>query len=124
MFDTLPEGPQGLVVLQIPDMMTEEDVALLRHTEGVLQFAPAGQSVPAEALRNSQRRRSVASGAPDGIHPPSGYSHHAIVGAHVDEPIVHQEVVGDVPDLLEGLLVSVGYGLVGVVAAGHHQRDS
>jgi hypothetical protein len=37
---------------------------------------------------------------------------------------MNQEVVGDGPDLLEGLIVSVGYGLVGVVAAGHHQRDA
>ena len=35
-----------------------------------------------------------------------------------------QEEVGDVAELLEGLLVPVGYGLVGVVAAGHHERDA
>ena len=35
-----------------------------------------------------------------------------------------QEVVGDLPDLLEGLLVPVGDGLVGVVAAGHDERDA
>src|ERR687893_612786 len=75
-----------------------------------------------EALRYSQRRRSVSPGAPDRIYLSPGYPHHAVVGAHVYGSVVDQEVVGDDPDLLKGLLVSVGYGLVGVVAAGHHER--
>jgi hypothetical protein len=48
--DPFPEGSQCLVVLQVPDMVAEEDVALLGHTEGVLEFAPAGYSVPSEVL--------------------------------------------------------------------------
>src|SRR5919199_4171686 len=52
--DPLPEGAQGLVVLQVPDVVAEEDVALLGHTEGVLELASAGQSVPAEALHYPQ----------------------------------------------------------------------
>src|ERR687885_349642 len=120
--DPLPEGAQGLVVLQVPDVVAEEDVALLGHAEGVLELAPAGQSVPAEALRYPQRRWSVAPGAPDRVRPLPRNPHHAIVAAHVDGPVVDQEEVGYVPKLLEGFLVQIGYGLIGAVAAGHHER--
>jgi hypothetical protein len=48
--DPLPERSQGLVVLQVPDVVAEEDVALLGHAERVLELAPAGHGVPAEAL--------------------------------------------------------------------------
>ena len=105
-------------------MVAEEDVAVLRHAEGVLELAPAGQDVPPEVLGDPQRGWGVASGAPDGVRLPPGDPYHAVVGAHVDGPVVDQEVVGDLPDLLEGLLVPVGYGLVGVVAAGHDERDA
>ena len=40
---------QGLVVLQVPDVVAEESVTLLRHAERVLELAAAGQDVPAEA---------------------------------------------------------------------------
>jgi hypothetical protein len=40
----------------------------------------------------------------------------------VYRPVVDQEVVGDLSQLVEGLFVPVGYRLVGVVAAGHHER--
>src|SRR5919199_1077633 len=92
--DPLPEGAQGLVVLQVPDVVAEEDVTLLGHTEGVLELASASQSVPAEALRYPQRRRRVAPGAPDRVRPLPRDPHHAIVAAHVDGSVVDQEEVG------------------------------
>ena len=54
MLDPLPERPQRLVVLQIPDVVAEEDVAIFRHAEGVLELATAGQDVPSEALGDPQ----------------------------------------------------------------------
>ena len=95
-------------------------MAIFRHAEGVLQFATAGKDVPSEALGDPQRGRSVSPGAPDriGLSPCDPY--HAVVGTHMDGPVVDQEVIGDVPDLLEDLPVPVGNGLVGVVAAGHY----
>src|ERR687886_1746590 len=121
--DPLPEGAQGLIVLQVPDVVAEEDVALLGHAEGVLELAPAGQSVPSEALHYPQRRWRVAPRAPDRVRLLPRGPHHAIVAAHVDGPVVNQEEVGYVPKLAEGFLVPVGYRLVGAVAAGHHERD-
>src|SRR5918998_4414381 len=78
----------------------------------------------AEALGNPRRRRGVAAGAPDLVHLPTHDPYHAVVAAHVDGTVVDQEVVGDLSQLLGGLLVPVGYGLVGVVAARHHERDT
>src|ERR671913_1219353 len=105
MLDSCPERPQRLVVLQIPDVVAEEDVALLANAEGVLELAAAGQDVPPEIFGDPQRRRGVASGTADGgglfLHDP----HHAVVGAHVYGPVVDQEEVGDLPDLLSSLLV-------------------
>src|SRR5438270_8507010 len=85
--DPLPEGAQGLVVLQVPDVVAEEDVALLSHTEGVLELSSAGQRVPAEALCHPQRRRRVTPGAPDRVHLLPRDPYNAVVTAHVDGPV-------------------------------------
>src|SRR5919199_1876815 len=61
-------------------------------------------------------------GAQGLVRPLPRNPHHTIVAAHVDGPVVDQEEVGYVPKLLEGFLVPIGYGLVGAVAAGHHER--
>src|SRR5215204_3115180 len=104
-------------------MVAEENVALLGYAEGVLKLSPAGQSVAAEALCHSHWRRRVAPRASNRIHHLPYDPHHAVVAAHVYVAVVNQEVVSYMPKLLEGFLVSIGYGLVVVVAASHYERN-
>ena len=100
MFDSFPEGTQGLVILEVPDVVAEEDVALLRHAEGVFELPPTCQDLPPEVFGDPHRRRGVASGAPDGVSLSLNDPQHAVIGAHVDGPVVDQEVVCDLPKLL------------------------
>jgi hypothetical protein len=46
--DALLEGTEGLVVLQVPDVVAEESVLPPGQAEGVLELPAAGQNMPAE----------------------------------------------------------------------------
>ena len=123
-FDPLPERAQSLVVLHVSDVVAHESVPFFSQTEGVLELSAAGQRVPGEATAQPERCGSVSAGTPNRIRPSSGGPHHGIVTAHMDFAVVNQEVVGDLAQLLERFFILVSNGLVGVVPAGHHERDT
>src|SRR5215217_3569517 len=77
-----------------------------------------------EGSGQSEGSGGVAARATDRVRYTSGCPNYGVVGAHVDLTVVDEEVVGDLTQLIEGLLVPVGYGLVRVVAAGHDERDA
>src|SRR5437762_12675527 len=66
----------------------------------------------------------VRTPTPNTQHPTPRSLDHTIIAPHVNGPVMHQESVRDLAQLLEGLLVAVGDRLVGAVAAGHHERDA
>jgi hypothetical protein len=110
--NAFPERAQGLIVFQIPDMVADAGVPLFGHAERVLELASTGQDMPADVLRDGERRRSIAPRAPHGIDLFAGDSCHAVVTAHVNGPIMYQEVVRDLAQPGEGNVVLIGDGLV------------
>src|SRR5215211_418506 len=95
MLDSFPERPQRLVVLHVPDVVAHEGVAISGQAERVLELSTAGQRVPGEVCGQSERCRSVASGAPDRVRSSSGCTDYGVVAAHVYLAVVEEEVVGD-----------------------------
>src|SRR4028118_1148703 len=82
--DPLPEGPQRLVVLHVPDVMAREGVAVLRQAECVLELPAARQGGAGGAPGQPQRRGRVAARAPEGISASCGYPKHTVVATGVD----------------------------------------
>jgi hypothetical protein len=122
--DPLGEGAEGLVVLQIADVMGDEGVAALGQAEGVLELGPAGQDVPRERPGQPERLGREPPRASQGQLAPPERPHHRVVGPDVDRAVVDQEPVGDPPEPLQRLVVPVGDRLVGHVPAGQHDRAS
>src|SRR5215212_8441316 len=122
--DSFPERLQRLVVLHVPDVVAHEGMAVSGQAERILELSTTGQRVPGDLCGQPERSRGVATGATDGVWSFSGCTDHSVVAAHVDLPVVDQEVVGDLAQLVQRFLVPICDGLVRVVAAGHDERDA
>ncbi len=58
--DALGEGPHGLVVLEIADVVADERAVVLGQTERVLQLGPAGEHRPGQGAGAAHGPRRVA----------------------------------------------------------------
>ena len=122
MGDPVGEGPQGLEVLQVADVVRDERPVLHRQAERVLQLRAAGQHRPGQAGGEAERLGRVAAGAAQQRFPAPQRPHHRVVGPDVDRPVVGEEGVRDARQPRQRVAVGVGDRLVGNVAAGQDDR--
>jgi hypothetical protein len=118
MGDPLGEGPQGLEVLQVADVVRDERPVLHRQAERVLQLRAAGQHRPGQAGGEAERLGRVAARAAQQRFPAPQRPHHRVVGPDVDRPVVGEEGVRDARQPGQRVVVGVGDRLVRHVAAG------
>ena len=94
--DALGERAQGLVVLQVPDVVGDEGVPPAGQAERVLQLGAAGQHRPREAAGDGRaaRARSRGSAAAASARPRKARTTESSVRTWIG-PVVGQERVGD-----------------------------
>ena len=119
----LAERAQGLPIAQVADVVAHPGSTSLGQAEGVLELRAAGQ----------QRRSLQRKGQRSGHEPARAAEHqrraaagdraqHRVIGAGLDRPVVGEHDVRDAAEASHGVVVLVRDGLVGDIAAGHHQR--
>ena len=126
MVDPAAIGLERLEVLQVSHVGTDPRAGALGDAEGVLELGPAAEDRTRGCERQRDRRGCVAARAPDQhwrlTNGPVQRSHHGVVGARLDRPVVDQQRIRDLRQPCAGIRVDVGDRLVGEVARRHHQR--
>ena len=125
--DRVLEGAPRRLVLEVPDVVAEEQLASTRQAHRVLQLRPHRQQrrqlerrlhrLGGVAARSADRCRLAARLLPDVTTRDD-----RIVHARVDLALAHQERVSDPRKALERVLVAERDRLVGDIAARRHQR--
>ena len=100
-------------------LVTSERV--LRDRDRVLQLCADGEHVAARLDRKGERFGGVAAGAPECLQPAVRRSHDRVVAANEDRPVVSQHAIDERAEPLDGVVVQVGDGIVGEVAARHDE---
>ncbi len=120
--DALLEGHEGLVVLQVAEVLGDHGPVVSADADRALQRRPARQRVAGETAGDAHRARGVA--ARPAHHDLAIVDHagHRVVDPHVDGPVVGAEPVGDVAQARRRVCVAVDQRLGRAVGAGEHQR--
>ena len=124
MRDRLDVGPEGLVVVEIADVMAEERMTSPAHRERRLQLAAQGERRCAAGDRQGDRSWRIAPRAANRQLDPGDEPRHRVVATEMNRPVVHEEEIGDPRQAFERIAVLVGDRLVGSIAAGHHQGNA
>ena len=103
-------------------MLAEEGVGVAREAEGVLELRAGGERL-GKRSRQRHREGGVAPGPADQPRPPGTHLRDRVVVAHGDLTIVDQVRVRDRRQPVD-LLPAFDDGLLGEVAARHHQRPA
>src|SRR5207248_6168037 len=86
--DALGERGEGLVVLEVADVVGDEGVVTLGQAEGALELGAGGEHGPGERPQQAQRPGGVAPGAPQDKLPAPERPGDRVVGPDVDGPVV------------------------------------
>ena len=121
--DILLEGSEGVVMIEVAQVMAEERMPAAAQGERRLELTADGQDRPRALERQFDRLRRVAARPPQRQFLSVDDPRHRIVAADVDRPIVSQKQIGDAGQPGDGVVILVGDRLVGTVAAGHDERD-
>ncbi len=124
MRDRLGVGAEGLVVIEIADVMAEEGMTSPAHRERRLQLATQGQRRPAALDRQRNRSWRIAPRAANRQLNPGDDPRHRVVASQVNRPVMHEEEIGDACQAFERIAILIGDRLVGSIAAGHHQGNA
>jgi hypothetical protein len=121
--DRLAERAERLQVLQVADVVAGPGAVAARQADRVLELRAAAKRRSRDAGGQRHRGGDVPAGAAQKQRAASGHPDHGVVRARLDRPVVDEEEVGDAGQSREGVLVAEGDGLVGDVAARHHERQ-
>ena len=124
MLDPIGERTQGLVVLEVADVVADPGARPLGQAEGVLQLRAACEDWRDGAVaRQGQRGRDVtARAAQNGT--PRNRADDRVVGARCDRAVVDEKQVRDLGKPPERVLIAVGDRFLADVCARHHERDA
>ena len=117
----LPESLIGGEVLQVTDVMAAHDEGLLGHRDRVLELGTDGENLARGPTGERQGLRGVAAGPPHHLQTTPSRPHDRIVAADMNPPVVCQNGVDKRPEAGKGVVVAVGDGVIGLVAAAHHE---
>ena len=93
--DPVGEGPQGLEVLQIADVVRDERPVPTARQNVFFSSAPQASTGRGQAGGEAERLGRVAAGAAQQRFPARERPHHRVVGPDVDRPVVGEEGVRD-----------------------------
>src|SRR5437588_489331 len=81
------EGPVGVVVVEVAQVMAEERLATMAEGERRLELAPDGEDRPGAVERQRDRPRGVPAGPPHWQFDPVDHPGDRVVAADVDRAV-------------------------------------
>src|SRR6266404_5921766 len=105
-------------------MMAHEGVALFAQAKSVLEMSAAREDRLNEANCDGDGLRRIAPRAADQQFLFADDPRHRIVAAHMNLPIMNQEVFSDLTESAQRIVVFVSDGLFTQISAGHHQGNA